>query len=91
MTSTPGPWTYDAKYMVINAQDAHIACMCNGRPADGRRLAAAPELLDALERMGDGCFCPAGFGGRNQVWRREHVERCIRAVDAIAKATGESA
>lgn len=67
-THTPGPWTAmphkprgpDAKRFQVRGPDdagptARFVCE-NARLADARLIAAAPELLEALERLVDYVF-----------------------------------
>ena len=54
-------------------------------PDDARLMAAAPELLEALEGMFNGtCFCDFAKGGFTN-----HGRHCEAARLAIAKAKGE--
>lgn len=85
---TPGPWYIDAKtIMVIRASDSLIA-MTAGLPddeltqqelANARLIAAAPDLLAALEAM----VIRYGWGHNEADPEMKHA----RAV--IAKATGD--
>ena len=56
---------------------------------DANKIAAAPNLVEALEGLTNGwgkeqpCFCLPTWG------RREHMDRCLVAKAAIAKAKGE--
>jgi hypothetical protein len=84
---TPGPWTYDKKDGSIGTQDGltvtagaygyDIACS----DADGVLMAAAPELLEALQSI-------VNFWDE-QVPTVHVNEMHIAARAAIAKATGE--
>jgi len=61
----PGPWEYDQENGRVLAKDARqtIVCEVTGSPwgdiprADGRLIAAAPELYEALTRL---LSCAAG-------------------------------
>ena len=57
--------------------------------ASANVLAAAPDLLEALESMrhDDGCFCEAAFAVLGQIIH--HSPECIMACRAIDKAKGE--
>lgn len=91
---TPGPWKYSAYFsgydsfhrdFSLNAGDVEIigGCGCCGSPtisseADARLIAAAPELLEALEALQPYVLhLPDGAP----------IKETIRA--AIAKAKGE--
>lgn len=92
---TPGPWQVRAGYdWVIETQDGvSISAVYTPtgqralRQDNSRFIAAAPEVLEALEGLGaEGCFCPAGFGGRVGA---EHIDRCAQARAALAKSKGD--
>ena len=78
MSHTPGPWEFDPIDRVVVKGSAEIAYMgwsANG--ADARLIAAAPELLEALEEvLGWETLCP--------------VETYEMARAAIAKAKGDA-
>lgn len=48
-THTPGPWSYDPMTGCIHGGAATILRPAGLSPADGHLLAAAPDLLDALQ------------------------------------------
>ena len=85
---TPGPWRVIETHLLTHDGD-HVADMSNGLMvvasaklgaplADARLIAAAPELLEALELVRDYVVTMKGAGHEYQV-----------AIDsAIAKATG---
>ena len=83
MSHTPGPWQFDPIDRVVVKGGAEIAYM--GRSANGedvRLIAAAPELLEALE------FALAALEdvfGKNKV----DVGAINTARAAIAKARGQ--
>ena len=58
---TPGPWKVvpyekDSAWECIEARGAHLACVSKAEnPANARLIAAAPELLAALEQMAAEC------------------------------------
>jgi hypothetical protein len=82
---TPGPWRV-ANGTQIRSQRDQIAKVWMMRDGEGnsnaRLIAAAPEMLEALKAMAEGCSFPA-----------DDVQRAIRdrARAAIAKATGGEA
>lgn len=84
MSHTPGPWEFDPIDRVVvkgGAEIAYMARSANG--ADVRLIAAAPELLEALE------FALAALEdvfGKNKV----DVGAINTARAAIAKARGEA-
>jgi len=79
---TPGPWEYDANDDAVYGPEADgfpfVMSTLNIKEPDARLIAAAPELLAALEHLmaqdnGPGCWTP-------------EFESQVRA--AIAKAKG---
>lgn len=94
---TKGPWViHESNAIVGEKLDDHpiwlrpvIARFATGvRPADARLMAAAPELLEALQDLEE-AYCRAGTG----LTREERIEdrkRLIAARAAIAKATGQT-
>lgn len=86
---TPGPWVHiqywNASNCVASSEDndVHIAYLhTNNAEANARLIAAAPDLLAALEVMFDWVLSIPGIVGV----RADDV--CIQARDAIAKARG---
>lgn len=85
MTShTPGPWHVDiyGEYNVVESSDCRlIATVRSGRnsslKADARLIAAAPDLLDALQNLVSDVH--RGCSGETDA-----------ALDAIVKATGSN-
>lgn len=85
---TPGPWEHlkdcepDPSLVMIDDSDGfdNEICVVHGehRAANARLIAAAPELLEALE-CAVSAWCPNGKAESN-LW-----ERCM---SVIAKATG---
>lgn len=76
MTSTPGPWTYQTALNHNGFEVVEVPTTPAGYiflEADARKMAAAPELLDALQETVDSETCDC----------------CIKARAIIAKATGE--
>ena len=91
---TPGPWAYDKKDGSIGTKDGltvtagaygyDIACS----DADGVLMAAAPELLDALEKARP--FINAWPQCRDSKTPELPGSGLLELIDsAIAKATGE--
>jgi len=88
---TPGPWRIGAKFQSVvsdgptgwdddgsvAAYGGHMVCESAKLEANARLIAAAPDLLDALENL----TIAVGMG-----WDLEGVCEVARA--AIAKATG---
>jgi hypothetical protein len=91
---TPGPWRAGSHPMneaevFADELDGERIAECYGAgdadQANALLIAAAPELLEALERMA-GAFVPHPRDD-TEGWREEH-EACELARAAIAKATG---
>jgi hypothetical protein len=62
MTSkrTPGDWLYDVAYGEIKSQSGKIIAIlveCDEEGPNARLIAAAPDLLDALEECRDVLVC----------------------------------
>lgn len=97
---TPGPWRANQpRYILglktqgqwyIHAKDCTVACSLDGdREANARLIAAAPELLAALQAYEP--FLPkstASEGGAAAYSAQVKAADVVRA--AIAKATGEA-
>ena len=88
---TPGPWTYfyKSKYdewhvsVPLEGQTMRLGLFPDGCPserpeADARLIAAAPDMLAALEQVWKDGVIPDGFALLQD-----------QVCDAIAKATGE--
>ena len=84
---TPGPWRIGAIESGMVAIDGANGEEVTGfvSPEDGRLIAAAPDLLEALRGM----FAMWRSVCRAQGWEPEHLAEAVRAQAAIAKATGE--
>ena len=82
---TPGPWTVEA-YDLVLANGLRVAdCKVSGASLDetaanARLIAAAPDLLEALERLADSDFVRDAIGEGN----------LEAAYAAIAKARGHA-
>ena len=95
MTYTPGPWTFDGTMDIKDKDDALVMRLDDyfypsqfqtaRRKTDARLMAAAPELLEALQALGakpDGyCFCV----NQNQI-QDGHTGECRDAQQAIKSA-----
>lgn len=99
MTSkhTPGPWTVmefpDEKFVEIRAHQGyaivgHVFLNNGARDATARLIAAAPELLEALEGIANH-YDMDGYG--EKAWKDLALEMADLARAAIAEATGEAA
>lgn len=87
---TPGPWTAiqveGGEWTIWREGTNHFVTETTGTmatEANARLIAAAPDLLEALEALVDPCDCY----GRE---RGDHSVLCNRARDAIAKARGQA-
>ena len=92
MTHTKGPWRisdkiFDEAYKIIECNEAFIARTLAGNDAANARLiAAAPELLEALQYIAtEGSDCPPNVEPAE--FYRSQLLACIgHAARAIAKA-----
>lgn len=94
---TPGPWAYvrnpESTRWIIDSEPAHaIACTAGFEPdneANARLIAAAPELLEALEELAEraGAFNVSGVYFDEPSMTAE-VAALQKAYAAIAKARG---
>lgn len=89
---TPGPWEPECRsgdWVVISARDKNAVAWPN-RPrgneveANVRLIAAAPDLLEALQSIAD--CCNEDHTARDYASRQAEIRGIARA--AIAKATG---
>ena len=49
---TPGPWHYDSTWgLIVKHGGAEVAALHSGNAANARLIAAAPEMLAALQRL----------------------------------------
>lgn len=99
---TPGPWKVEgAKQEGLSVRADHYGVVCNipgygvgAREANARLIAAAPEILQALENL------EVAMNTVNYVWDKqpENMWKAMQRVDAdlkaaraaIAKAKGEA-
>lgn len=84
MKHTPGPWTAISsdRGVLIDSPTAMVAKVPfsgSQADADGQLIAAAPDLLEALERVLND-FCSSKF--------EVSLESIKQASDAVVKATG---
>ncbi len=103
MSYSKGPWRHSFKTtktqnlgiyndagVLLASVDVHQLAGQNvvaRRVADARLIAAAPELLEALESIRD--CCEEDHAARDYASRQTEIRGIARA--AIAKATGEQA
>ena len=88
---TPGPWSIYfnsqddlvIRKMFPDGQESHSIARCHSGAANARLIAAAPELLEALQRLSAQCTRLRLPGLTESC-----AERTARAV--IAKATGDT-
>jgi hypothetical protein len=80
---TPGPWLANRRY--VETKDQTICEVFGGNREDARLIAAAPEMLEALEFIaGQGMSMYGSYA-----YMIEKLQDTARA--AIAKATGGAA
>jgi type VI protein secretion system component VasF len=82
---TPGPWRHDAEWGLVKHGKTEIAALHSGNAANAALIAAAPDLLDALQRFVTACDA--------HLPEPTHQAFCglfASARAAIAKATGEA-
>lgn len=89
---TPGPWRaspWSAAEMAVNATVDGKPFLVAGYslPADAKLIAAAPELLAALEQF-VAEYVELVESGDAGFWSAEDEAKVIKARAAIAKATG---
>ena len=94
---TPGPWRYDrsngspttGQHMIAGAKPGYLAevrdCGSGDVQANARLIAAAPDLLDALQAI------VKSLSDQDDEGLIEHAQQMIDARAAIAKATGDQA
>jgi hypothetical protein len=104
---TPGPWAVNdqrANGWMNNAMYVGSDCTgqilarvyneTNDEEANARLIAAAPELLEALQALFNAYVSVMksefDFPGRPWTPERDNDEDALQAIAAIAKATGES-
>lgn len=87
---TPGPWAViegDFRGVKIEGEDQAEVARCPGDKQgriDARLIAAAPELLEALQRIANGQEMEGEFTHVETVARYQEIAR-----SAIAKSTGK--
>lgn len=88
-THTPGPWTPNGNYILSSCKNFHVALMTRSDAdmadewkANKNLIAAAPELLDALEGM-------LKATGNQAIYNFMSRQRNA-AMQAVAKATGQT-
>ena len=94
---TPGPWTVNEYREVLDAQGRTICRVYldgDRKPvatakANARLMAAAPELLEALEAT-TAWIVELAASGDAGIWDGEDMDEVIAARAAIAKARGQS-
>ena len=84
---TPGPWRWSKKRWYLKSQTHYVLSVKETLPseANARLIAAAPDMLDALEGLVDRATCYCGDCIDMPV---NHGETILRAKAAIAKAKG---
>ncbi len=92
-THTPGPWLVSETFAIGPAGEV-VACTPNNHPrreANARLIAAAPELLEALEGLlKDYIQVFSDHPAIEPDWNPEDSALVKRARAAIAKAKGDS-
>ena len=96
---TPGPWvlcgdlTEEPYTWIVMRDTATEVARGITKLEDANLIAAAPEMLEALQAMGvmpwGYCFCPGRMGNMEGKPDEEHCGECREARAAIAKARGE--
>jgi hypothetical protein len=91
MTYTPGPWTLTPDLIVVDKRgaevvDIHIASQLLEASANGRLIAAAPDMLAALETIRKLVEPGQEMHLRQAIDAMSDCYQAARA--AIAKATG---
>ena len=89
---TPGPWRVVKHDKLVVVDDERMTIMCNfpyslsveQNMADARLIAAAPELLEALQSIAE--CCDEDHAARDYASRQTEIRGIARA--AIRKATG---
>ena len=82
---TPGPWRHDATWSLIKHGKAEIAAIHSGNGANAALIAAAPDLLAAL----DGLLAVSPKHPSVDEEGLQMADACAKARAAIAKATQE--
>lgn len=98
---TPGPWKAEGwKGIVVNDSNGHTLALAPGcsysieeMAANARLIAAAPDLLEALQNVIASTALPSAWSDdiSEAQWQRQRLDECRDfARAAIAKATGET-
>jgi len=84
MKHTPGPWTHDETWGLIMAGETEIAACHSGIQANARLISAAPEMLEASDRVLKLIFDEIGL-------TREQIKlvHATGLIEAIKKARGQ--
>jgi hypothetical protein len=88
MNHTPGPWHVEhgetTETLIVDSQSVFVAEAAEDMEADARLIAAAPDLLAALERI----------EAHGREWDRSHLHEheCYEDIAraAIAKVKGQT-
>jgi len=97
---TPGPWFYDEDFQLVETDDGQfLASMkfsqspaVGAAEANGTLIAAAPDLLEALQELSKSFISKYIDDERSDFEIAMHRERWeAKARAAIAKATGAAA
>lgn len=80
---TPAPWKHDSTWGLIKHGKTEICALHSGNIANARLIAAAPDLLSALEKLADYVF---ELEGKQNICTSVWMD----AKEAIAKAKGEA-
>jgi hypothetical protein len=78
---TPGPWKHDPTWGIIKHGKSEICALHSGNLANANLIAAAPDLLDALDwalRQIEDDLCP------------DHQAAFDAALSTLRKAKGEA-
>ena len=93
---TPGPWHYEYTRIGHTVRKSPLAMRAiavinesENPDADARLIAAAPDLLEALQSLLSEYVAGADSGDWGN-WNADDQLQVIQARSAIAKATGES-
>jgi|DEB0MinimDraft_3_1074331.scaffolds.fasta_scaffold04028_3 hypothetical protein len=90
-THTPGPWSLLTARTLVNVKGAkgEQICQVPKNSADARLIAAAPELLEAAEKLEQWLGPIAKVFWAEDDAETEHLQALDALRGAIAKARGE--